>query len=153
MRRKDREMPEAFAWAIADQCQWATMAFVDPSGSPYSLPISIVREENHIFFHSAQSGFKIECLRNNPKVCLSCVGETFRPPDDFTTGFQSAILRGEAVEIIDEQEKIHALRLLCQRHTPHNMEHFDEAIARSLARTAIWRIDITSATGKQKKLK
>ena len=25
MRRKDREMPETFAWEVAGKCEWATL--------------------------------------------------------------------------------------------------------------------------------
>ena len=151
MRRKDREMPETFAWAVANKCEWATLGLIDPSGEPYAIPISIACEDQHIYFHSAQSGLKIECLRNHEKVCVSCVCDTHRLPDAFTTDFESAALRGAAVEVTDEQEKVHALRLLCQRHTPTNMNHFDEAVSRSLFRTAVWRIDVVEITGKRKK--
>ena len=151
MRRKDREMPETFAWEVADKCEWATLGLIDPSGEPYAIPISIVCEDRHLYFHSAQGGFKIECLRHYAQVCVSCVGDTHRLADAFTTEFESAVLRGVAVEVTDEQEKIHALRLLCQRHTPTNMDNFDEAISRSLFRTAVWRIDVADVTGKRKK--
>lgn len=149
MRRKDREMPEAFAWEVAGKCEWAALGLIDPSGKPYVLPVSIACEDRHLYFHSAQSGFKVECLRSHAQVCVSCVGDTHRLTDAFTTEFESAILRGTAVEVTDEQEKIHGLRLLCQRHTPANMDHFDEAISRSLSRTAVWRIDVAEITGKR----
>lgn len=151
MRRKDREMPETFAWMVTDKCEWAVLGLIDPAGAPYAIPVSIVCEKPHIYFHSAKGGFKVECLQKHPQVCMSCVGDTFRLPDAFTTEFESAVLRGTAVEVTDEQEKIHALRLLCQRHTPTNMENFDEAVTRSLARTGVWRIDVAEITGKRKK--
>lgn len=151
MRRKDREMSEAFAWNVTDKCEWAVLGITDAAGNPYCIPISIVREKGRVYFHSAQNGFKIDCLRNNENVCIACVGDTFRLPDAFTTEFESAILRGKAVEVTDEKEKIHALRLLCERHTPTNMANFDDAVSRSLFRTAVWKIDIAEITGKRKK--
>lgn len=151
MRRKDREMSEEFAWEVADQCEWATLGMMDPAGNPYCVPVSIVRENTSIYFHCAQSGFKVDCLKNNENICISCVGDTFRPPDKFTTKYESAILRGKAAEVTEETEKIHALRLLCKRHTPANMENFEEAVSKSLSVTAVWRIDIQEITGKRKK--
>ena len=71
----------------------------------------------------------------------------------YPTAFESAVIFGRAGEVTDDKEKIHALRLLCERHTPTNMANFDEAIQRSLSVTAIWKIEILSLTGKQKKLK
>ena len=151
MRRKGREMPEEFAWEVADKCEWAVLGMVDPSGMPYCVPVSIARDGKSVYFHSAKGGFKIECLENQAQVCISCVGDTFRTPDKFTTEFESAILRGQAVEVTDEQEKIHGLRLLCERHTPTNMENFDNAITRSLSRTGVWKVEVREITGKRKK--
>lgn len=144
-------MPEAFAYGIADKCEWAVLAMVDADGLPYCVPLSIVRDGAFIYFHSATDGQKITALKNHDRVCIACVGDTYRVPDKFTTEYESAIIRGKASEVMDEDEKIKALRLLCQRHTPRNMAAFDSEIARSLARTAVWRIGISDITGKRKK--
>ena len=61
------------------------------------------------------------------------------------------VLYGTAAEVTDDNEKIHALELLCRRHTPANMHMFDAAVERSLSRTGVWKIEISSITGKRKK--
>ncbi len=151
MRRKDREMPTDFALTVADKCEYAVLSMTDEGGNPYCVPISIARDEMAVYFHCAAEGKKIDCLKHNPQVCLACVGDTRRALDKFTTEFESAILQGTAHEVTDDEEKIHALQLLCMRHTPTNMAEFDEAIEKSLSRTAIWRIEIAEITGKRKK--
>lgn len=151
MRRKDRQMPEGFAWEVMDKCEYAFLAMTAEDGSPYGLPVTIVREGNAVYFHSAMEGRKTSCLRRNPRVCLSCVGDTRVPEGKFTTLFESAVAFGTAAEVTAEAEKIHALRLLCQRHTPDNMAAFDQAISASLKRTAIWKITVEEITGKAKR--
>lgn len=151
MRRNDREMNREFALAVADKCEYATLAMIDTGGKPYCLPITIARDENIIYFHSAKEGQKIDALKNNPAVCMSCVGDTFRATDKFTTEFESAVLHGNAAEVTDDAEKIHALRLICQRHTPANMHQFDRSIEKSLSRTGVWKIEIARIAGKRKK--
>ncbi len=151
MRRKDRQMPADFAFSVADKCEYAVLSMIDPAGAPYCVPVTIARDGNAIYFHSAKDGEKINALRANPSVCMACVGDTKRATDKFTTEFESAIIRGEACEVTDDNEKIHALRLICLRHTPSNMANFDAAIQKSLSRTAVWKICITSVTGKRKK--
>lgn len=151
MRRKDREMSEAFALSVADKCEYAVLSMIDADGSPYCVPISIVCAENAVYFHCAAEGYKIECLRTHSKVCLACVGDTHRMLNEFTTEFESAVIRGTASEVIDAQEKVSALRLLCERHTPTNMSEFDSEIAKNLARTAVWKIEIENITGKRMK--
>ena len=151
MRRKDREMPESFAYGVADKCEWAVLSMLDPDGAPYGVPLSIAREGTRIYFHCAPDGAKTAALRAHADVCLVCVGDTHRMADKFTTEYESAILRGTVSEVRDAEEKIRALQMLCLRHTPLNMAAFDEAVAKSLARTAVWRIDVTDITGKRKK--
>lgn len=151
MRRKDREMPRSFAEGVADKCEWAVLSMVGPEGKPYCVPLSIVRDGNAVYFHTARLGRKLDCLRKNPNVCMAMVGDTHRPEDDFTTAYESAILEGTAAEVSEEAEKRHALRILCERHTPANMGNFESELARSLAVTGIWKIEIQSITGKRKK--
>lgn len=151
MRRKDREMDQSFALGIVDSCEYAVLSMVLGDGTPYGVPLTIAREGNSIYFHSAQEGKKADALRQCGRVSLACVGRTHRMEYDFTTEFESAIVSGTAQELTGEEEKIHALRLICQRHTPKNMGAFDAAIAKSLHRTAVWRITIEDVTGKRKK--
>lgn len=151
LRRKDREQSREFAYEVLGKCEYATISMVDLDGNPYCIPITIANDENYVYFHSAMEGSKVEILKKNPKVCLSCVGDTKVPDGKFTTLFQSAVVRGSAIEVTAPNEKIEALRLLCQRHTPANMDDFDNAIERSLARTAIYKISIDDITGKGKK--
>ena len=151
MRRRDREMPVDFALMVTDKCEYAVLSMIDPNGNPYCVPITIVRIDNHIYFHSAHSRFKIDCLRNNNHVCISCVGDTKRSHDKFTTEYESTIIRGNAFEVTNNDEKITALRALCLRHTPTNMDEFDNAINTSLFRTAVWKVAMKDVTGKRKK--
>lgn len=151
MRRKDREMNREFALSVTDKCEYATLAMVDANDKPYCVPVTIARDGGTVYFHTAKEGQKIEALKNNPAVCMSCVGDTCRATDKFTTEFESAILYGNATEVTADSEKIHALRLICERHTPANMQKFDASIEKSLFRTGVWKIEIANITGKRKK--
>ena len=151
MRRTDREMDRDFALGVVDKCEYAVISMIDEEGAPYCLPITIVRDGEYIYIHTAKAGKKIEALKKNPSVCISCVGDTQMATDKFTTEFESAIVRGIAEEVVEDEEKIHGLRILSQRHTPTNMHNFDEAIEKSLFRTGVWKIRITDVTGKRKK--
>ena len=151
MRRRDRQMPEAFAWEVVDKCEYAFLAMIAEDVTPYGIPITIAREGDRIYFHSALEGRKVDSLRQNDRVCLTCVGDTAVQQEHFTTLFESAVAFGTACEVTEDGEKIEALRLICQRHTPDNMSAFDKAIAASLKRTGIWRITVDSITGKAKR--
>ena len=151
MRRKERQITEEEAWAVVDKCEYAFLAMTAEDGTPYGLPVTIVREGRNIYFHSALEGRKVECLRRQPRVCLTCVGDTAIQQDRFTTLYESAVAFGTAAEVTENAEKVEVLRLLCLRHTPDNMRDFDRAIGTSLARTAVWKIVVAEITGKAKR--
>ncbi len=150
MRRKDREMSAEFAYEVADKCEWMTVAVNGIDGAPYCTAVSPARDKNVMYFHCAAEGYRTECLRADGRVCVFCVGGTERQSDAFTTAYESAVIKGAASEVTDDEEKIRALRLICERHTPANMADFDNAVKRSLARTAVWKITIDEITGKAK---
>lgn len=119
-----------------------------PDGTPYGLPLSLVRRgDDTFYFHCAGEGEKLDCLKCNPVVSLSavsrCTPKYEEEKQNFTEYYHSAIAVGHAAIVTDKAEKTEALRLLCQRFLPKHMEHFDEAVARSLDRTAVVRITLT----------
>jgi len=150
MRRKDRELSGDAALAVADTCRYAVMATVNPGGTPYCVPLSMAREGEWLYFHSALEGHKIDNLRHQNRVCVSCVGEVRDIPDVFSIGFESAIINGNAQELTEREEKIHALELISRRYTPANMAAFDKAIEQSIDTTGVWKIHIDEISGKGK---
>ncbi len=151
MRRKERREDENFAFEVLDKAEFAVLSMIDEDGLPYCLPISVVRIGEKLYFHSAENGRKAEAMSKKPNVCLTAAVDVVSAEDKFTTYFKSAVVRGKAVRVTDDEEKITALKAICERFTPSNMPDFSNAIKMSLPRTAVWRIDIENATGKQKK--
>lgn len=151
MRRKDREMDESFALEVLDQCPYAVLSAVLPDGRPYGVPLSPVRIGSFIYFHCAPAGKKLDALRHNPHVSIACVSHVKPRTDDFSTEFKSTIVSGRASQVTDPQEKIRALEAISLRYTPAYMDHFEEAVAESLHRTHVWKVEIETVTGKEKK--
>lgn len=156
MRRAERQMDEDWALEVFDKAPYVTVSMIRPDGIPYGLPLSVVRKDNRTFyFHCAAEGEKIDCIRNNPVVSLSavsrCTPRYEEEKQNFTEYYHSAIALGHAETVTDDNEKIEALRLICERFLPKFMDHFEAAIARSLSRTTVIRIILTEpAVGKMK---
>ena len=53
----------------------------------------------------------------------------------------------------DPDEKIEALRALCQKVTPEYMDGFQAAVEKSLSVTAVWKIHMEDISGKAKQKK
>lgn len=156
MRKYSRRKDAAWALEVFDKAPYITVSMTRPDGTPYGLPLSLARKDDRTFyFHCAAEGEKIDCLTCNPIVSLSavskCTPKYEEDKNNFTEYYHSAIALGRAEFVTDGGEKIEALRLICERFLPHYMEHFDEAIARSLDRTTIVRITLTEPpVGKSK---
>ncbi len=151
MRRRDRAAAERQALEFIDRCPYAVISLVTPDGEAYGVPLSIVREGHSLYFHCAFQGKKIEALEKNPRVSIVCVSHVQPRCDDFSTEFESAIVSGTARRITDRARKVEVLRALCLRYTPAYMDHFDQAVARSIDRTDVWEVPIETLAGKQKK--
>ena len=150
MRRKDRERDEKFALGVIDSAPYGVMALTDEKGEPYAIPLSLVRIGGFLYFHSAHEGTKNDIIKNNPKVVVTFADNVVPAENEFTTGYDSAIVKGTVTEITEKNEKIEALRMLSERYCPANMERFDKAIEKSLNITAIFKMSMDEVTGKQK---
>ncbi len=152
LRRKDREKDEDFALDVLQRCSFATLAMTQQDGTPYCIPISPALVGRSLYFHCAHHGMKTDALRARPEVCVSAACDVTPVPEELTTEYASAVAFGCASEVIDDAEKVAALRAICERYAASNLEAFPDAIERSLARTAIWRVDIENITGKGKRV-
>lgn len=148
MRKIQREKSAEWALEVFDKAPFVTVSMMRPDGTPYGLPLNLVRkDENTFYFHCAAEGEKIDCITHNPVVSLSavskCTPKYEADRNNFTEHYHSAVAIGRAEPVIDDAEKIEALKLLCERFLPQYMEHFDETIARSLDRTYVEKITLT----------
>ena len=135
----------------------------------FSIPISIVRENESIFIHGAPSGAKAKLLQNGREVTIVAVSFNHVPTPSksdfnahskdgkwlgsnvFTTEYKSAIATAKAYEIIDPKAKLHALKILSQKYVASaQMKAFDVAAMHSLNITNIYELKIISLSAKAK---
>lgn len=149
-------MDSQWALEVMRKAPYITVSFTRADGTAYGVPLSLACIDDRIwYFHCAPEGDKLDALAAHPQVCLSAVTKcapTVGPKDgSFTLQYRSAIAFGKAELVTDEEEKIRALRVISERFLPQHMDAFDDAIARSLHRTAVVRITLDEPpTGKRK---
>lgn len=148
MRKIKRQQSVEWALEVFDRAPFVTMSMVRPDGSPYGLPLNMIRKDaSKFYFHCAGEGEKLDCIKANPVVSLSavskCAPKYEEEKQNFTEHYHSAVAIGKAEIVEDDEEKIEMLRLLCERFLPKYMNHFKEAIERSLDRTTVVRITLT----------
>ena len=74
MRKAARQQNAGWAFNVFDKAPFVTVSMTRPDGTPYGLPLSLVRrDERTFYFHCAAEGEKLDCLTHNPVVSLSAV--------------------------------------------------------------------------------
>lgn len=172
MRRKDREMSKDYALAVIDRAAYGVLS-VAGDDKIISVPLSIVREGDKLYFHSAKAGEKVATLKNGSEVIIVFVDHVQVPQNltnadlekhfenngspsilakqIFTTEFSSAIIRGRA-HLVEGDEMLHGLKLICQKYTPSFLQWFEKAAKASMDVVSVYRIDIEDITGKSKQV-
>jgi nitroimidazol reductase NimA-like FMN-containing flavoprotein (pyridoxamine 5'-phosphate oxidase superfamily) len=156
MRRKDRERDANFAWNVFDKAEYAVLATVNSDGTPYCIPLSTARRnvngtDNVVYFHCAHEGHKLDNIKRNSAVTLTCASNVRVPEGRFTTEFESCVITGRAEIVEDDAEKIEGLRAICEKYTPAIMDKFEAAVKGSLSATCICRVIPIEVTGKELK--
>ena len=149
-RRADRALPREEALAVLARAETATVSVITEEG-PYGFPISPVCVNGKLYFHSAMEGRKVDALAKDPRVWISAFTDVQAATDKFTTYFESAMAWGVLERVNDPEEMRIALKALCEKFTPTNMPDFDNALARSLFRTAVFALKLDNVSGKAKR--
>jgi len=151
MRRKDRERDELFALEVLRDCEYLTLATINPDGTPYCIPISPVLIENTVYFHCATEGHKLVNIEKNNSVCISGVRHTKLIPEKFSTEYESFVAEGKCRIVSDDEVKIMALKALSEKYAKSNINQAHDKIIKSLHITCVCKIEITKITGKANK--
>lgn len=151
MRRSRQSLPEADARTILECGSFGVLACAGNDGFPYAVPLSYAVEGDHIYFHCAMEGHKLDAIRREPRVSFCVVGRDEPQSGEYTTHYESAIAFGRAQIVSDADEKRRALMCISRKYEPGHDERSREKIEAALDRTAIVDIHIEHLTGKRAK--
>ena len=149
MHKIKRQMTDEAAKAAFVQGHHGTLSVNGDDGYPYAVPVNYVYVDGKIYVHYAKVGYKIDCIQRDSKVCFSAILDAQVVPKMVTARFTSVVAFGRASIIEDEDERYMALKTFVDRlcgptAIPEGMAFLEKTIAR----TAIIRIDVEQLTGK-----
>lgn len=81
-------------------------------GRTYIIPISYAYDGKYLYFHAAGEGRKIEMMRKNREVCFQTDSM------ENMASWKSVICWGIFEEVVDEQQRTDALKVLLGRELP-----------------------------------
>lgn len=148
MRKKDRQTTLAEAWQIFDESPYVSVAMMDGE-YPYTIMVNAARCGEVLYFHCALEGKKLECIRKQPKVCVSAVSKHTVLSKKQTVAYASCIIKADATIVENVEEKRKALHAICERYTPDHMECIQNIQESGIRQTGIVRLDVIEISGKQ----
>ncbi len=150
MRRSDREIASREEIdAVIRGTGVCRLAFA-VANEPYLVPLSFGYDGGALYFHTATSGRKIECIEANNRVCFEFERNVqLQPGGDipcaWTFTFESVIGYGTVTELVEPEDKAHALNQVMLHYSGKAWEYEPSV----LAMTRVWRIAIESLAGKR----
>lgn len=153
MRKANKEIKDqAQIHEILANAPVGRLGTMGKDGYPIIKPLNFVHSGEHIYFHSARKGEKIEDILRDNRVCfevdvpLRYVKAKGDPCRAFYN-YRSVILKGRAEIIEDSEEKRSAMKTLMKKYQPEG--GYGDFLKEKLDITAIIRIDIEAMTGKE----
>ena len=159
LRRADRGRDDAWIKAFLKRGPFGVMA-TSYKGQPFTNTRQYVYDEaiNAIYMHGAKTGRTPAIITVNNRVCFS-VSEMGRliPASEaveVSVEFSGVMVFGQISIVHDEVEAKHALQMLMDKYFPHlkPIEDYRPIEPDDLKITAVFRIDIESWSGKEKKV-
>jgi uncharacterized protein len=161
VRRRDRAVEDE-GW-IRDflHCAAVGMLATTAEGQPFiNSNLYVYDEAAHcIYTHTAKHGrTRSNIDQHGERVCFSIMEMGRLLPADealeFSVEYAGVVVFGSAHTVEDEDEAIHALQLLLDKYAPHLKagEDYRPPVHDELKRTAVYRIDIDSWSGKKKEV-
>jgi nitroimidazol reductase NimA-like FMN-containing flavoprotein (pyridoxamine 5'-phosphate oxidase superfamily) len=117
---------------------------------PYIVPMNYGYSDGNIYFHSANSGRKIEMMRKNSYACFEIEGGTEIVKDDKACSwgmrYKSIIGYGKLEEVEDLNEKMKGLSLLMKHYSLKEKWDFPE---KSIKKVLVLKLKIDTMSGKR----
>ena len=149
MRRTAQQLSYEEAEAVLLRCSAGVLALTGDKAFPYAVPLSYVYDGEHIYFHSATEGHKIDAIQRNPNASFAVIDQDEVIPEKYTTAYRSVVVFGSVRIIDDEVEKRIAARKLALKYAPDNTEQqHNEMIERTWERFCMLEMSIAHLTGK-----
>ena len=149
MKRRDLTFKPELE-SIIRKCEICNLAMVDEDGSPYVLPMNFGYKDDYIYFHSAQTGRKIDILKKNRQVCIS-----FSTDHDlkwvneevacsWSMRYRSVLAFGNVEFVDDYDQKEEALRIFMKNYSVIDFSFNEPAVKDIL----IFRVKIEKLYGR-----
>lgn len=148
MRRSDLAMTEEETLSLIQASRFAVLSLIDPDGLPYGVALDYIYKDNHLYFHGAKEGRKIDSMKGNPNGCAVILGDTAVIQEKFGRQYTSAVVEGP-IELIDDPEiKRQVMTWVVETNSPDYIEKGKKIIEKMLDRVLVYKMRMETVSGK-----
>lgn len=137
--------------AVLDGSLVCHVAFLR-DGAPTVLPTGFGRDGDTLYLHGSTGARSLRTAAEGTEVCVAVTqldGVVYaRSVFHHSVNYRSAVVHGRAVEITDDETKLHALRVLTEHLAPGSWTHARPPSRKELAATMVLALDLTEAAVK-----
>ncbi|MBQ3509846.1 MAG: pyridoxamine 5'-phosphate oxidase family protein [Peptococcaceae bacterium] len=149
MRRSRQLLSQEDCETILKDNTSGVLSVYGEDGYPYGVPLSYVYADGKLYFHSAQTGHKIDAVRKNNKASFTIIAQDNIVPEEYTTYFRSVIVFGRVRILENDAEKRAAIETLAEKYMPDLKEGRLQEIEKEFSRLCMLELTIDHMTGKE----
>lgn len=151
-RGKDRARTDrADLYAVLDAGLICHLGFT-AGDAPVVLPTGYGRDGDTLYVHGSTGALSLRTASDGVPVCVAVTlvdGIVYaRSVFNHSMNYRSAVVHAVAVPILDDDAKLHGLRVVTEHLAPGSWEHARQPDRRELAATAVLAVDLTEASVK-----
>ncbi|MFF4593774.1 pyridoxamine 5'-phosphate oxidase family protein [Amycolatopsis sp. NPDC001319] len=151
-RKKNRAATDrATLHAVLDEALICHLGLVR-DGTPLVLPTGYGRDGDTLYLHGSTGAASLRTAAQDLDVCVTVTlldGIVYaRSVNNHSMNYRSAVILGRARLITDQDEKLHALRVLTDHLSPGSWDHARGVNAKEFAAVSVLALDLTEASVK-----
>ena len=148
MIRKKQLLSEEECEAVMTRNTNGILAVNGDEEYPYGVPLSYVWHDGRVYFHTGDHGYKLECMRKNPKVSFTVVDKDEIVQEEYTSYFRSVIILGRVREAMGD-ERYAAFKAMTYKYSPDMPEDARIKEVSECSNALILAVDVDHMTGKE----
>jgi nitroimidazol reductase NimA-like FMN-containing flavoprotein (pyridoxamine 5'-phosphate oxidase superfamily) len=148
IRSKENAMSVTKALEIVEKGSYGVLSTIGEDGNPYGVPLNYSYWNEHICFHCAQQGHKLDNIGFSNKVSFCVVTKSEILANKFDTDYESVITFGTAIEVTNSAEKEEILMSVINKYSARYIEAGKNYMKKYWDETKVFKIEIDHLTGK-----
>ena len=149
LARKKQQLSHEECLRILKEEPRGVLSVLGDDGYPYGIPLNhwYCEEDGRLYFHSGESGHKIDAIRACPKVSFCVYDRGYHADGDWALNIKSVVVFGRAEFITDHQKALDISRALSQKFTDDE-EYINNEIQFAGHRVLVFSVSIENICGK-----